>query len=141
MSAKFFLDTNILIYTLDDDNPGKRDRARALVGEALSESRGCISTQVVQEFLNASLRKFAKPLTPADAQRFLTVVLEPLCTVFAGIDLFQQAITITDRWKFAFYDALIVASAFQAGCPILYSEDLQHGQKVESLQILNPFLL
>lgn len=140
MSAKYFLDTNILISTFDDDNPGKRDRARALVGDALSDSRGCISTQIVQEFLNAALRKFAKPLTPADAQRFLTVVLEPLCTVFPGIELFQKAITITDQWKFAFYDALVVASAFQSGCTILYSEDFQHGQKIGSLQILNPFL-
>ena len=140
MSAKFFLDTNILVYTFDKENPGKRDRARALVAEALAESRGVISYQVMQEFLNAALRKFAKPLTAVDAERYLTVVLEPLCTVFASIELCHQAIDIAERWKYLFYDSLIIASAFQAGCSVLYSEDLQHGQKIGNLRILNPFV-
>jgi predicted nucleic acid-binding protein len=140
MSDKFFLDTNILVYTFDDEALGKRDRARALVAEALAESRGAISYQVVQEFLNAALRKFAKPLTAADAERYLTVVLEPLCAVFAGVELYHQAIDIAERWKYSFYDSLIIASALQAGCSVIYSEDLQHGQKIENLRILNPFV-
>ncbi len=140
MSDKFFLDTNIFVYTFDDRDPGKRDRARALVAEALAESRGAISYQVVQEFLNAALRKFAKPLTAADAERYLTVVLEPLCAVFAGIELYHQAIDISERWKYSIYDSLIIASALQAGCSVLFSEDLQHGQKIGGLRILNPFV-
>jgi predicted nucleic acid-binding protein len=140
MSDKFFLDTNIFVYTFDDGDLGKRDRARTLVAEALSESRGIISYQVIQEFLNAALRKFAKPLTAADAERYLKVVLEPLCAVFAGFDLYHQAIDITERWKYSFYDSLIIASAHQAGCSVLYSEDLQHGQKIGNLRILNPFV-
>jgi predicted nucleic acid-binding protein len=141
MNDKFFLDTNIFVYTFDDRDPGKRDRARALVAEALTESRGTISYQVVQEFLNAALRKFSKPLTAADADRYLTVVLEPLCAVFAGFDLYHQAIDISERWKYSFYDSLIIASALQADCAVLYSEDLQHGQKIGSLRILNPFVV
>jgi predicted nucleic acid-binding protein len=140
MSGKFFLDTNILVYTFDDENPEKRDRARALVAEALSESRGVINYQVIQEFLNAAFRKFTKPLTAADAERYLTVVLEPLRAVFAGVDLYHQAIDIAERWKYSFYDSLIIASALQAGCTVLYSEDLQHGQKIGNLRILNPFV-
>lgn len=140
MSDKYFLDTNVLIYTFDDGNPGKRDRARALVSGALAEARGVISYQVVQEFLNAALRKFAKPLTPADAERYLTVVLEPLCAVFGGVELFHQAIDISDRWKYSFYDALVIAAAMKAGCSILYSEDLQHGHKIGDLRILDPFV-
>jgi predicted nucleic acid-binding protein len=139
MSDKYFLDTNILVYTFDEASPGKRDRARALVAEALAESRGVISYQVAQEFLNAALRKFAKPLTAADAARFLTVVIEPLCAVFASVDLFHQAIGISERWRYSFYDALVVASALKAGCSVLYSEDLQHGQKISGLRILDPF--
>src|SRR4030042_2155747 len=123
MSDKFFLDTNILVYTFDDGDPGKRDRARALVAEALSQSHGIISYQVMQEFLNPALRKFAKPLTAADAERYLTVVLEPLCTVFAGVELYHQAIDIAERWKYSFYDSLIIASALGAGCTVLSSED------------------
>jgi predicted nucleic acid-binding protein len=140
MSDKFFLDTNILVYTFDDEDLGKRDRARALVAEALSESRGIISYQVVQEFLNAALRKFAKPLTAGDAERYLKVVLEPLCAGFAGFDLYHLAIDIAERWKYSFYDSLIIASAHQADCTVLYSEDLRHGQKIGGLRILNPFV-
>jgi len=139
MSDKFFLDTNVLIYTFDDDNPAKRDRARGLVAEALKESRGVISYQVVQEFLNVALRKFANPLAPADAERFLTVVLAPLCTVFASVELFHLAIDISVRWKYSFYDSLIVASALQSGCSVLYSEDLRHGRRIEGLRIVDPF--
>lgn len=139
MSANFFLDTNVLIYTFDEGNPEKRDRARTLVAEALAESRGAISYQVVQEFLNGALRKFSKPLTATDAERYLTVVLEPLCTVFASVELFHQAVEISGRWKCSFYDSLIIASALQAGCTTLYSEDLQHGQKIGPLRIVNPF--
>ena len=140
MNDKFFLDTNILVYTFDDEDLGKRDRARALVAEALSGSRGIVSYQVIQEFLNAALRKFAKPLTAADAERYLTVVLEPLCAVFAGFDLYHQAIDIAERWKYSFFDSLIIASALQAGCTVLYSEDLQHGRKIGGLRILDPFV-
>lgn len=140
MNDKFFLDTNILVYTFDDGDPGKKDRARALVAEALVESRGAISYQVIQEFLNAALRKFSKPLTAADAERYLTVVLEPLCAVFAGFDLYHQAIDVAERWKYSFNDSLIIASALQAGCSVLYSEDLRHGQKIGNLRILNPFV-
>jgi len=140
MSAKFFLDTNILIYSFDRESAAKRRRAAALIANALEESRGVISYQVVQEFLNAALRKFSSPLTPADAGRYLTIVLEPLCTVFASVALFHQAIDIAGRWKYPFYDSLIIASALQAECSILYSEDLQTGQKIGNLRIVNPFL-
>jgi predicted nucleic acid-binding protein len=140
MRGKFFLDTNILIYTFDEKNAEKRNRARSLVASALAESMGVISYQVAQEFLNAALRRFSKPLMPSDAERYLTVVLEPLCAVFASVELFHQAIDISGRLKYAFYDSLVIASALQAGCSVLYSEDLQHGQKIGSLQILNPFI-
>jgi len=140
MSGKFFLDTNVVVYTFDDKDAAKRDRARALVAAALAESRCVISYQVAQEFLNAALRKFVKPLTNADAERYLRVVLEPLCTVFSSMELFHQAIDISGRWKYPFYDALVIASALQAGCSILYSEDLQHGQKIGDVRILNPFV-
>jgi|WetSurMetagenome_2_1015567.scaffolds.fasta_scaffold909051_1 predicted nucleic acid-binding protein len=140
MSDKFFLDANILVYTFDDENPEKRDRARELVARALAESTGVISYQIAQEFLNAALRKFSKPLTPADAERYLTAVLEPLCAVFASTELFHQAVEIAGRLKYAFYDSLVIASALRAECSVLYSEDLQHGQKIGPLRILNPFL-
>ncbi|MBN2264477.1 MAG: PIN domain-containing protein [Candidatus Aminicenantes bacterium] len=140
MSDRFFLDTNVLVYGFDRASPRKRERAQALVADALTKSRGVISYQVAQEFLNVALRKFENPLTPADAQRYLKIVLEPLCAVFAGVELLHQAIEISAAWKYAFYDALIIAAALQAECSILYSEDLRHGQKIGDLRIVNPFV-
>jgi predicted nucleic acid-binding protein len=140
MSDNFFLDTNVLVYSFDPENPAKRDRAIALISKALAESQGVISYQVVQEFLNAAVRKFATPLTITDAQRYLTVVLEPLCAVFASVELFHQALDLSARWQYPFYDSLIIAAALQSGCSVLYSEDLRHGQKIGGLKILNPFL-
>jgi predicted nucleic acid-binding protein len=83
--------------------------------------------------------KFARPLGPQQAQRYLNEVLEPLCGVFAGIDLYRKALALQERWRYSFYDCLIIASALQAGCRTLYSEDLQHRQSIETLTIVDPF--
>jgi len=139
MSVEFFLDTNVLVYTFDKSSPEKRNRARQLVEEALATQKGAISYQVIQEMLNVATRKFASPLTPEQARRYLSDVLEPLCAVYASSDLFRKAINLQGRWQFGFYDSLIVAAALQAGCETLYTEDLQHQQAVESLTIVDPF--
>lgn len=109
------------------------------MAEALTGSRGVISYQVTQEFLNAATRKFSKPLSVPDAQRYLTVVLEPLCAVFSSVELFHQALDLSRRWNYSFYDSLVIAAALQADCSVLYSEDLQDGQKLGRLKIVNPF--
>ncbi|MCU0936541.1 MAG: PIN domain-containing protein [Gammaproteobacteria bacterium] len=139
MPDKFFLDTNVFVYTFDDGAPEKRERARALVAEALATGNGLTGYQVVQEFLNVATRKFARPMTAAEAARFLAEVLTPLCRVFASIELYRRGLDLAERWRFSFYDALVVAAALQASCRTLYTEDLPHGQRVESLHILNPF--
>src|SRR5574343_781402 len=106
-----FLDTNIFVYSFDDRNPGKRDVARRLIGNALNNRSGRISYQVIQEFLNVSTRKFQPPLITQDAQLYLITVLEPLCEVFASAALFHRALDISNLWKFSFYDSLIIAAA------------------------------
>jgi predicted nucleic acid-binding protein len=139
MPDKFFLDTSVFVYTFDDGAPEKRERARALVAEALATGQGLTGYQAVQEFLNVATRKFARPMTAAQAGRFLAEVLAPLCRVFASIELYRRALDLAERWRFSFYDALVVAAALQPGCRTLYTEDLPHGQRVESLHIRNPF--
>ena len=138
-AAEFFLDTNILVYTFDQTAPAKQTKAQALLEQALM-GNGCISFQVIQEFLNLALRKFNPPMSEAQAQRYLINVLEPLCTVYPDIALYQQALDVRQRWHFSFYDSVIIAAALTAGCSILYSEDLQHQQQIDTLTILNPFL-
>lgn len=139
MSDRFFLDTNILIYTFDASDPAKRTTARQLVRDAL-QGRGCISYQVVQEFLNVATRKFQQPLSPIEARQYLDSVLTPLCEVNSSMTLYQRGLEIAERWRFSFYDALIVAAALSAGCKTLYSEDLQHDQRLDGLRVVNPFL-
>ena len=139
MNDKYFVDTNILIYSFDRANPSKRKIALDLISQALEKGTGVISYQVIQEFLNVATRKFAVPLSFKDAQRYLNVVLEPICEVFSSPELFHQALEISDQWRFAFYDALIVAAALQAECRVLYSEDMQDSQTIKGLTIRNPF--
>lgn len=140
MSAeRFFLDTNILVYTFDQSAPEKRAVAMGLVEEALGGGDGCISYQVVQEFLNLATRKFATPMPAEVALQYLNSVLLPLCRVNSSAELYDHALNIYYRLRYSFYDALVIAAAQHAGCETLYSEDLQHGRVIDRLTIKNPF--
>ena len=140
MSASFFLDTNILAYAFDPVAPAKRERARELMNEALRSGSGCISLQVAQEFLNVCLRKFAVPMTFPEAAAYLEETLTPLCQVFPSIDLLKSALELKQSSGYSFYDSMIIAAALEAGCDLLYSEDLHHGQHIGRLRIENPFV-
>lgn len=140
MAAHTFLDTNIFIYQLDGQDPRKQAIADGLVREALRSQGACISYQVAQECLNVITTKARVALSSAQAQAYLDAVLAPLVQVGSSTDLFRRALDLRERWRFSFYDSLIVAAALTAGCARLFSEDLQHGQKIEQLTIVNPFL-
>ncbi len=139
MSDRYFLDTNIFVYLFDESQPEKKSRAMALVSDALESGDGIISWQVIQEFLNVSTRKFSVPLKPGDAKEYLLKLMNPLCQVLPSSDLFQSALDINQQTNYSFYDSLIIASALQAGCKVLFSEDMQSGQVIEDLEIINPF--
>jgi len=138
-SARFFLDTNVLIYSFDSRSKAKQKRASDLVDTALTTHRGIISYQVVQEFLNATTRKFADVLSLDEARVYLERVLMRLCEVFPDTRLFSQALSISSDMRISFYDALIVTSAMVGGCRILWTEDLQNGRRIRNLEIRNPF--
>ncbi len=137
MSAEDFLDTNIFVYMLDGSDDFKRRRAEELVQRSLSRGTGCISYQVVQETLNVAIRKLG--FAEDDSRTLLADILAPLWTVHPSMDLHMQGLEVRARYGFSFYDSMIVAGAIQSGCTQLYSEDLQHGQRVQSLTIQNPF--
>ena len=139
MSAECFIDTNVFIYHLDTSDTRKHQIAEGIVRAALTLGNGCISTQVVQECLNVALRKAQVALTLQAARRYLDVVLAPLVQVTANESLYHRALDVQARWQFSFYDSLIVAGALTAGCKTLLSEDLQHGQRLDGLTVLNPF--
>ena len=138
MSAEFFIDTNILAYTFDRSDQPKRERASALVREAL-KGAGCLSWQVVQEFCNIALRKFREPLGSDELREYQEVVLFPLCTVWPNEAFYRETLTIKSETGFSWYDSLVVVSALRAGCGILYSEDLQHGRIYRGMRIVDPF--
>ena len=137
MSAEDFLDTNIFVYMLDGTDDFKRQRAEQLIQRSLERGTGCISYQVVQETLNVATRKLG--FAEDDSRTLLADILAPLWTVHPSMDLYMQGLEVRARYGFSFYDSMIVAGAIQSGCTQLYSEDLQYGQRVESLTIQNPF--
>ena len=139
MTAKYFLDTNIIVYSFDASQTAKKGRALTLVEDALQSGLGIISTQVVQEFLNVATRKFAAPLTMEDCKAFLRTVLGPLCKVYPDQALYETSLEVQQETNYSFYDALILASALRGGCEILYSQDFQAGQQIRGLRIVNPF--
>ena len=140
MNDRFFLDTNIFVYSFDQLSPSKAQEADLLISEALETGKGVVSYQVVQEFFNVAFRRFPEPMDLDQAEQFLSAVLRPLWVVHSSPALCPRALQILDRFHLQWYDALIVAGAIEAKCGILYSEDFQAGRKFDGLEVRNPFL-
>lgn len=101
--------------------------------------KGCISFQVVQECLNTASRKAEIPLGVDDMRRLLDAVLKPLWLVLPSTALYHRALDLQARYRYGFYDSMIIAAALEAGADTLYSEDMQDGQEIERVVICNPF--
>jgi predicted nucleic acid-binding protein len=136
MSARSFLDTNILVYTDDKAAPAKQRRALELVAEHRRAGTGVLSLQVLQEYFVTVTRKLR--VDAAVARRKIELlsefeVLTPdVADVLAAIDLHRLH-------GFSFWDALVVRAAKQSGCTVLLSEDLQDTRTIDGVQIVNPF--
>lgn len=131
--AESFFDTCILLYLLSSEVE-KADRVESLLADS-----GVISVQVLNEFAAVAIRKLAMPLD--DVREILETVRSVCHTEPLTVDDHDRAGHVMERYGFSFFDSVIVASALRAGCKILYTEDLQHGQVLEQqLRIVNPFL-
>jgi predicted nucleic acid-binding protein len=131
-AAERFIDTNVLLYLLSAD-PAKADRAEAMVGDG-----GVVSVQVLNEFASVTSRKLGMSI--AETRESLAVVRALCATVPVTEDTHEKGLEIAERYGFAVYDAMIVASALLAGCKTLYSEDLQDGQRIDGrVTVRNPF--
>ena len=115
-------------------------RRQKFYDQALSTQKGVISYQFMQEFFNVALRRFSQPMQTADAEQYLSTVLRPLLAVHSSQVLYAEALRLHAQSGFSWYDSLIVSSAIQARGDLLYTEDLQHGQRFGGLQVRNPFL-
>ncbi|MCI5136230.1 MAG: PIN domain-containing protein, partial [Candidatus Electrothrix sp. AW2] len=94
MNDKYFIDTNIFVYSFQSDEPVKQGISQELIQNALQEQTGCISSQVIQEFLNVATKKFNPPLSHQDSLKYLNMVLAPLCEVFNSLDLLRKALEV-----------------------------------------------
>lgn len=136
MTAPVFVDTNILIYAIDEADRKKQQAAQAWKTELWKSRRGRTSFQVLQEFYVKAIHKLpsSRNITRAEVRDLLA--WRPVA-VDAGV--LHLAWQIQDRYQFSFWDSLIVAAAKTASCGYLLTEDLQHGQDLDGLVVVNPF--
>ena len=139
MSVRTFFDTNVVSYSLDNTDNRKGAVAKLLLRSAVETKSGFLSYQVVQELLNLGYKKFIPPMTQTDARLFLSDVVGGFDLVLWSVELTHRAIDVRNQFHFGWYDSLIVAAALEAKCETLYTEDLQHGQRIEGLVVVNPF--
>lgn len=134
---KVFLDTNILVYTLDKADTAKRELARKILKRVVQEHQPVISTQVIKEFYVVATTKLkADPFAVKNIIRnFRNMEI-----VNNDLDLVEQAIDIGLASRLSFWDALIVAAAEKAKCELLLSEDMGNGQNYRGVRLVNPFL-
>ncbi len=133
-----FLDTNILVYAHDTSAGPKHVLAKSLLAELWSSRLGCLSVQVLQEFYVNATRKVARPLTSQEAAQII-VDLSVWRVHAPRADDVVGAIEISQSHGIAFWDAMVVRSASQLGCKLLWSEDLNPGQVYEGVRAVNPF--
>ena len=132
-----FLDTNILVYAVTDDDPRKREIAIDLITHSLEVNHdGCISTQVLQEFCNTMYKKTKRTRQEIDA---LLDGFRDLLKTDVTIDLVRHAIDVKEEYGIQFYDALIVSTAEKLGCTEIVSEDLNPDQTYRGMAVVNPF--
>lgn len=137
MTAPVFVDSNVFLYALDDRDPRKQQAARNWRAELWKSRRGRVSFQVLGEFYVNAVRK-----QPAARDEVRAEVRDLLAwnPVIADTVLLEQGWKIQDRYQFSYWDALIVAAAKVSACHYLLTEDMQSGQKLDGIEVMNPFL-
>lgn len=133
--SKVFLDTNILVYSLDTADSTMQKVCRNLIVKSIEDGQCVISTQVMQEFYVVATTKLGVKATAAKA---ILRSLDNLEVVVVAPDLVHEAAELAQRSKISLWNALIIVSASSAGCEILYSEDLNHGQVLRGVRVTNP---
>lgn len=127
-----FIDTNVLVYVASGDAT-KADRAEAVIRDG-----GAISVQVLNEFTHVARRKMR--LSWTETQSFLSVIRGLLTVHPITVEIHESGLALAERHGFSIWDAMVVASALDADCDMLWSEDMQDGMIIESrLRIVNPF--
>ncbi len=139
-SPLVMVDTNVLLYGVDDKDPVKRDVARHWLAQCWARHCGKISVQVLNEFYNNACKKFSASLTSGNARAEVRRYQhwKPWQIDHPTV---ETAWAIESRYQLSYWDALVLAAAQHQGCSYVLTEDLQHGQHIDSVQIINPFLV
>ncbi len=139
MKDRLFVDTNILIYAHDLDAEAKHRKAARLIFNLWEAGTGMLSIQVLQEFYVNITRKIPTPLSKAIARGLVSNYMAWPVELNSPKTLLHAS-EIEERYQLSFWDALIVASAYQSGSDKILTEDLNHGQVIEGIMIENPLI-
>jgi predicted nucleic acid-binding protein len=134
MKDRIFLDTNILLYHYSATEPEKKLKVFSIADNCNVH----ILLQVINEFVNVSIKKFKVPVESIELS--LAELYNNYVVYENSVETINKALSICKKYNYSYYDAQIIAAALLSNCKILYTEDLQHQQIIEnSLQIINPF--
>jgi predicted nucleic acid-binding protein len=134
-----FADTNLIVYTVDPNEPEKRQRSKDFLNQIINRHTLVLSPQSLNECYRVVTEK--RGLMPRnDAQLFLFALTE-FCSAPYDFEVTQKAWQIQERNDFGWWDCTLLASALLADCNLFLSEDMQHERTIESMTILNPFKL
>ncbi len=133
-----FVDTNVLVYAFEKTNSERKQIAGRLLDELAAEGRLRLSTQVLQELFVTLTRKVRRPCSSAEALSVIEILAGWPVTV-VDVPAIRAAVELSGTGRISFWDALIVVAATRSGAQLLYTEDLNHGQDILGVKIVNPF--
>lgn len=138
MTAKVFVDSNVLIYAHDVDAGMRHEKSAQRIRGLWASGGGLLSTQVLQEFYVNVTQKIPAPI-PRDAAGELVRTYKSWVKSAITPETVIRASEIGETWKISFWDGLILAAAEQDGAPELLTEDLNHGQIIAGVRVVDPF--
>lgn len=137
MNDSVFIDTNIFIYAkIENNNSSKHKKSIDFFSSLKDEV--CISTQILSEFYNAL---YKNKIADEKIQKSINEILEDVSLKIINIETLKKCWEIREKYNYSYYDTLVIASALQSNCKILYSEDLHDNQIIDDkLTIVNPLI-
>ena len=138
MTGPVFVDTNVFVYRHDASEPAKQARAQQWIALLASRHAGRLSFQILQELYATLTRARRLSFDPGDAQHIVEA-LAAWQPIPIDLRILRRAWAIEQRFRIAWWDALVVAAAQAGGCPVLLTEDLQNGQAFDDLRVVDPF--
>jgi predicted nucleic acid-binding protein len=134
-----FIDTNLIVYTVDPQEPEKRQQAKDFLTRIIRRHTLVLSPQSLNECYRVVTEK--RGLMPRNEARLFVYAWSDFCTANYDFEVTRKAWQIQDQHRFGWWDCMLLASASSARCDVFMSEDMQHGQRVDELVVLNPFKL